>query len=42
LIAAALKKIGYRGTVGLEAYVSAEDDVALQRFSSTFGAGAPA
>jgi hydroxypyruvate isomerase len=37
-IAAALKKIGYRGTVGLEAYVSAEDDVALQRFSSTFGA----
>jgi hydroxypyruvate isomerase len=27
--------------VGLEAYVSAEDDVALERFSSTFGAGAP-
>ena len=41
-IAAALKKIGYRGTVGLEAYASADDDVARQRFSSTFGAGAPA
>ena len=32
-IAVALKEIGYRGTVGLEAYASGEDKVALERFS---------
>jgi hydroxypyruvate isomerase len=32
--------MGYRGTVGLEAYASDEDEVALERFSSAFGAGA--
>jgi len=36
----ALKEMGYRGTVGLEAYASGEDKVALERFSSVFGAGA--
>jgi hydroxypyruvate isomerase len=40
-IATALDRIGYHGTVGLEAYASAAADVALQRFSSIFGAGAP-
>jgi hydroxypyruvate isomerase len=40
-IAAALKKIGYSDTVGLEVYAAAEDDVAIQRLSSTFDAGAP-
>ena len=40
LIAVALKEMGYRGTVGLEAYASGEDEVALERFSSAFGAGA--
>ena len=40
-IAAALDRIGYHGTVGLEAYASAAADVALQRVSSIFGAGAP-
>jgi len=39
-IAVALKEMGYRGTVGLEAYASGEDEVALERFSSVFGAGA--
>ena len=39
-IAMALKEMGYRGTVGLEAYASGEDKVALERFSSVFGAGA--
>ena len=39
-IAVALKEMGYRGTVGLEAYASGEDKVALERFSSVFGAGA--
>jgi hydroxypyruvate isomerase len=39
-IAAALKEIDYRGTVGLEAYASGEDKVALERFTSAFGAGA--
>ena len=38
-IAAALGRIGYHGTVGLEAYASVDGDVALQRFSSIFGAG---
>ena len=35
-IAAALTKMGYRGAVGLEAYASVDDHVALERFSSTF------
>ncbi len=39
-IAVALEKMGYRGTVGLEAYASAADEIALERFSSVFGAGA--
>jgi pimeloyl-ACP methyl ester carboxylesterase len=38
-IAAALKEMGYRGTVGLEAYASGDDKVALERFSAVFGAG---
>jgi hydroxypyruvate isomerase len=37
-IAVVLKEMGYRGTVGLEAYASGEDEVALERFSSAFGA----
>jgi len=41
-IAAALKDMGYRGTVGLEAYASGDDNVALERFSAVFGAGTPA
>jgi hydroxypyruvate isomerase len=40
-IAAALKDMGYRGTVGLEAYASGDDKVALERFSAVFGAGTP-
>ena len=38
-IAAALEDMGYRGTVGLEAYASGDDNVALERFSAVFGAG---
>jgi hydroxypyruvate isomerase len=38
-IAVALKEMSYCGTVGLEAYASGEDEVALERFSSVFGAG---
>jgi hydroxypyruvate isomerase len=41
-IAAALKDMGYRGTVGLEAYASGDDNVALERFSAVFGAGTSA
>jgi hydroxypyruvate isomerase len=41
-IAAALKEMGYRGTVGLEAYASGDDKVALERFSVVFGAGTSA
>lgn len=37
-IAAALREMGYRGTVGLEAYASGDDKVALERFSAVFGA----
>ena len=37
-IALALKEMGYRGPVGLEAYASGDDQVALDRFSSAFGA----
>ena len=39
-IAVALKEMGHRGTVGLEAYASGEDEVCLVRFFSAFGAGA--
>lgn len=39
-IARALEELDYRGTVGLEAYASGADDVALERFSSAFGADA--
>ena len=38
----ALKEMGYRGTVGLEAYASGDDNVALERFSAVFGAGTSA
>ena len=41
-IAAALEDMGYRGTVGLEAYASGDDEVALERFSAVFGAGTSA
>jgi hydroxypyruvate isomerase len=41
-IAAALKDMRYRGTVGLEAYASGDDEVALERFSAVFGAGTSA
>ena len=37
-IAAALKEMGYRGTVGLEAYTSGDSEVALGRFTAVFGA----
>ena len=41
-IAAALREMGYRGTVGLEAYASGDDRVALERFTAVFGADASA
>jgi hydroxypyruvate isomerase len=41
-IAAALKEMGYRGTVGLEAYASGDDKIALERFFAVFGAEASA
>ena len=41
-IAAALREMGYRGTVGLEAYASGDAKVALERFSAVFGAGTSA
>jgi hydroxypyruvate isomerase len=41
-IAAALEDMGYRGTVGLEAYASGDDEVALERFSAAFGTGTSA
>jgi hydroxypyruvate isomerase len=37
-IAAALKEMRYRGTVGLEAYASGDSEVALERFTAVFGA----
>ena len=39
-IAVALTEMGYRGTVGLEAYASGRDELALERFTSAFGDGA--
>ena len=43
-IARVLEEIDYRGTVGLEAYASGDDDLALARFRAAFTppAGAPA
>jgi hydroxypyruvate isomerase len=35
-IARALKEMGYRGTIGLEAWPSGEDEVALDRFREAF------
>ena len=35
-IARALADIGYRGTVGLEAWASGDDELALRRFRSAF------
>jgi hydroxypyruvate isomerase len=35
-IARALAEIGYRGTIGLEAWASRDDELALQRFRSAF------
>ncbi len=35
-IAAALHDMGYRGTVGLEAYAAGDDEVALERFRAAF------
>lgn len=38
-VARALQRIGYTGTVGLEAYASAEDTQALARFRAAFTSG---
>ena len=35
-IATALRDMGYRGTVGLEAWASGDDVLALERFRSAF------
>ena len=35
-IASALAGIGYRGTVGLEAWASGDDELALRRFREAF------
>ena len=35
-IARALERMGYRGTVGLEAYASGDDVEALERFRAAF------
>jgi len=35
-IARVLEEIGYRGTVGLEAYASGDDKLALERFRAAF------
>jgi hydroxypyruvate isomerase len=35
-VARALKEMGYRGTIGLEAWPSGDDEVALSRFRSAF------
>lgn len=36
MIARALKEMGYRGTIGLEAWPSVDDEVALSRFRAAF------
>jgi hydroxypyruvate isomerase len=35
-IAAALERIGYDGTVGLEAFAASDSELALQRFRQAF------
>jgi hypothetical protein len=35
-IAGVLEELGYSGTVGLEAYASEDDELALERFRSAF------
>ena len=35
-IARALESMGYRGTIGLEAFASADDELALRRFREAF------
>jgi hydroxypyruvate isomerase len=35
-IARALEAIGYRGTIGLEAWASGDDELALKRFRAAF------
>jgi hydroxypyruvate isomerase len=39
-IAAALERIGYDGTVGLEAFAARDSELALQRFRQAFTAAA--
>jgi hydroxypyruvate isomerase len=41
-VAAALEQIGYRGTVGLEAWAADDDVVALERFRAAFTRGSAA
>ena len=36
MIAKALEDIGYRGNVGLEAWASGDDELALARFRAAF------
>ena len=36
VIARELRRLGYRGTVGLEAWASGDDELALQRFREAF------
>jgi hydroxypyruvate isomerase len=40
-IAATLRAMGYRGTVGLEAYASGDDELALERFRNVFHPPSP-
>jgi hydroxypyruvate isomerase len=41
-IARALEELGYRGTVGLEAWASGDSELALERFRAAFtGSDAP-
>jgi hydroxypyruvate isomerase len=42
MIAGALEEMGYHGTVGLEAYASGDDVVALERFRAAFSRPASA
>ena len=37
--ARALDEIGYRGTVGLEAFASSDSELALERFREAFSLG---
>ena len=38
-VARALDEIGYRGTVGLEAFASSDSELALTRFRDAFSLG---